>query len=964
MSNEPADAALRGQSRFLSEPGAVNTAETSLCATCRQPLVQSGRETMCVRCVAGFLVVPDGLDGGVAARRHYGHFELLMGEDGLPLELGRGAMGTTYRARDTALNRPVALKVIEQSVAEHPAARERFLREARAAAKFQHPNVAAVSHYGEQEGECFYAMELVEGETLEARVRREGPLPVVLTLAIAIQVTKALVAAEARGIIHRDLKPTNLMLAAPEGETESVPLVKVIDFGLAKAVTVAADEEGTFRTAGGFVGTPAFASPEQFAGSQGTPIDHRSDIYSLGVTMWYALCGRTPFVGRTLEEIHSRQVDAPLPVEQLVAARVPGPVVSLLRSMLATDPAARPQSARALLDGLHRSQELSAQASSKRRRVLRRLIVAAALCLPILGGLWWTHRRENLKPEDRSIAVLPFESLSPKPDDAFYATVAQDQITTGLGRIAAVKVISPESANKYPTGKRDPLRIGSELGVRHLLEGTVRRDGARMDVTVSLIDTHDPKHPWAKHYERSLTDAFLLQGEITRAILDRLQASLSPAEKSAIDVPPTNDLIAYDLYLRAVGDLVYSAGKADFIQMNNHALALLKQSLERDPKFTLAYCAVAGVEDELFFQHKDSTPEELAVDHRSLAEAALHAAQRIDPDAGEIHLAMANHLCLVVHDDAQAKVEIDLARRTLPNNPLLETLAGGIAARAGRWEDQVQALERAAELDPGEAGYLLQLQQAYRAPRRYDQANATLSRLLTVYPSKHTLPQQIDQGVMMIEGRADLAPLRVALASAPSGSGPAEINVFRFLLAYLDRDADELARDLAVAPQQEYNMFGFVYPRTWFEGLEARLRGDEVGATKAFTSARADVEKAMRTYSGNTGAQMLSLLALMDAALGNNEEAVREGKRACELMPMSYSTARAPLVNCNLAIVYAWTGQTDLAIAQLEPWLKQPAGRNVIYQPSYGDLKLNPMWDPLRGNPRFDALVQRLAPSK
>ena len=284
---------------------------------------------MCVRCAAGFLVVPDGLDGGVAAAtRHYGHFELLMGEDDRPLELGRGAMGTTYRARDTVLNRHVAPKVIEQSVAKHPAARERFLREARVAAKFQHPNVAAVSHYGEQEGECFYAMELVEGETLEARVRREGPLPVVLTLTIAIQVTKALVAAEARGIIHRDLKPTNLMLAAPEGDTENVPLVKLIDFGLAKAVTVAADGEGA-----------------------------------------------------------------------------------------------------------------------------------------------------------------------------------------------------------------------------------------------------------------------------------------SSAEKSAIDVPPTNDLVAYDLYLRAVADLVYSVVQEDFIQRNNRRLALLKQALERDPKFTLAYCAIAGAEDELFFQHKGTTPE-------------------------------------------------------------------------------------------------------------------------------------------------------------------------------------------------------------------------------------------------------------------------------------------------------------------------------------------------------------------
>ena len=282
------------------------------------------------------------------------------------------------------------------------------------------------------------------------------------------------------------------------------------------------------------------------------------------------------------------------------------------------------------------------------------------------------HRRENLKPEDRSIAVLPFESLSPKPYDAFYATVAQDQITTGLGRVAAVKVISPESANKYPPGKRDPTRIGSELGVRHLPEGTVRRDGGRMEVNVSLIDTTDPEHPWTKHYGRNLTDAFLLQCEITRAVLDRPQASLSPPRKT----------------------------------------------------------------------------------------------QGIDPDAGEVHLARANHLAVVVHDDAQAKVEIELARRTLPNSPLRETLAGGISSREGRWEDYVRACERAADLDPREADYLVQLEQIYRRLRRYDQANAKLSRLLTVHPGNHPLVQQIDQGLVMVESRADLALLRVAFASA------------------------------------------------------------------------------------------------------------------------------------------------------------------------------------------------------
>ena len=301
-------------------------------------------------------------------------------------------MGTTYRAMDTVLHRAVALKVIGRAVAENAAARTRFLREARAAAQFQHPIVATVSHYGEQEGECFYAMELVEGETLDARVQRDGPLPVTLTLEIASQVIRALMTAESRGVIHRDLKPTNLLLSTQQGEDgrAGTPVIKVIDFGLAKAVTAAVEMHGATETRGGFVGMPAFASPEQFDGSEDRRIDHRADIYSLGVTLWYALCGRTPFSGRPLEEIRASQTK-PLPLEQLAAREVPPPVTTLLQSMLAVDPAKRPQSAPELLDELDRCQRKLASGPSvaRRQRTRRWTLAAAGLMATAILCAWW-----------------------------------------------------------------------------------------------------------------------------------------------------------------------------------------------------------------------------------------------------------------------------------------------------------------------------------------------------------------------------------------------------------------------------------------------------------------------------------------------------------------------------------------------------------------------------------------------
>ena len=373
------------------------------CAICGRPLSQDGR---CLRCLVGlgFLGGSQEPDKPETRRRltpgplKYDHFEVEVGADGFPVELGAGAMAVTYRARDTVLNSAVALKVIDRSAAENPGVRSRFLREARAAAQIHHPNVAQVSHYGEQDGECFYVMELVEGETLEARIRREGPMPLSLALEITEQAARALAAAEACGVVHRDIKPSNIML---ESDPSGASIVKVIDYGVAKVLAPQAGA-GAEQTQAGFIGTPAFASPEQFAENGKSRIDTRSDIYSLGVTLWFLLCGRTPFVGRTLEEVAARQAEE-LPLEQLKNAHVPARVIALLQSMLAVDPAKRPQTARELLSAIHRCYT---KFSTEARYAESDLSLAAAGVTAVVGAI-------AIGPGSTNARNLPLKSNAP-----------------------------------------------------------------------------------------------------------------------------------------------------------------------------------------------------------------------------------------------------------------------------------------------------------------------------------------------------------------------------------------------------------------------------------------------------------------------------------------------------------------------------------------------------------------------
>ena len=879
----------------------------------------------------------------------FGLYEIDCHLDGSLCELGRGAMGVTYRATDTSLQRKVALKIIKIDIAERSAdARERFVREARAAAALRHEHIATVYQFGMrlETGQYFYAMELIEGETLDDRVRRAGPLDARTTIGIAEQVTSALAAAEKHGLVHRDLKPANLMLVSPDGETAHVTndrklLVKIIDFGLAKAIHTQTDPRSL--THDGFVGTPDFASPEQFGHSA---LDVRSDIYSLGETLWFALTGKTPFAGRSVDEIHRAQKSNALPMEQLKAAHVPHRLKSLLESMLAFEPASRP----GIGELAARLQRCSPE--GRRARRTRVALVAAALLVLAMSALFVFQplRIQNaaLNPApDKSIAVLPFENRSPDQDNVYFANGVQDEILTRLARLADLKVINRTSVMQYKSGAaRDLNKIGHELGVARVVEGSVQRAGNRVRVNAQLIDVSTNQTLWGQSYDRDLADVFAIQSEIAISIAQQLQASLSPRQKTAIEQAPTNDIAAFELYAQAKNVLAIRNARENLLQ----AADLLNQAVEHDPSFFQAYCQLAQTHDRIYFLGYDHTPARLA-----LAEAAIEEAFRLRPDAGEAHLARAQNLYRGYLEYNGALAELDIARRTLPNNAGVFELKGYIERRQGKQEEAVRSLERAIELDPRNTFTLQQIGLSYHHLRRYAEEESVLDRALKIDPNN--VDTKVARAFVNFHWKADTRLLHQTLDSIRATDPDAAQSIADgwLICALAERDP-AAARTAAIAAGSNppFTDEAVNFSHSFVEGVISRMMKDENEARSAFTAARAEQEKIIQAQP-NYGPP-LCVLGLIDAALGRKEEALREGRRAVVLLPVEKDAINGVAMIKYLAMIAAWVGDKDLACEQLAVAIRPPS------RLTYGQLKLLPFWDPLRSDPRFEQIVASLAP--
>ena len=942
---------------------------TRICRKCGTKIFSDAPEGLCTGCVleTALGMFPDAVAAGddcgsaksveakeatqskTAARAakllgDLGDYELLE-------EIGRGGQGVVFRARQKSLNRIVALKVIGLGQWATRAHLKRFRLEAEAAASLDHPCIVPIYEVGERDGQCYFSMKFVEGGQLD-EVVRHTPMSIRQAVELIAKVARTVHYAHEHGILHRDIKPGNILL---DGKGEP----RLTDFGLARLV----ESESTVTRTLEVLGTPSYMAPEQAAGNNSTTagLTSATDVYGLGAVLYQLLAGHPPFAGGTTYETIKLLLETDPRPPRLWNPKIDRDLSTICLKCLEKDPHRRYSSALALAEDLERwlrHEPIQARRTGVVARgkkwLQRNPTVAAVVTLSLaliaaVGVIVWKSELLH-HPATAGIAVLPFENLSNDKEDASFADGVQDDLLTKLAKIAHLKVISRTSVMEF-RGKHNTREIGDALRVSHVLGGSVRKTGAWLHINAQLIDTRTDTHVWVEQYDRDLKDMFAIQSEIAQKVAGQLHAKISAAERLAIERPPTADLTAFDLYNRAkklfLDIFVTLAGtrKADLLK----AADLLNQAVAHDPTFFQAYCQLAWTHDYIYYDGWDRTPARLA-----LADAAIEAAFRLRPDAGEVHLARARNLYLGYRDYDAALTELESARPTLPNDARLFELKGYIERRQGRWDESTRALERAIELDPRNFVLLQQIGHNYKALRRYADQAAILDRALAVEPN-HTYTK-VERAYVDLDWKANTRPAHQLIDELRAKDPGALQSIADFWLdcALNERDPAAAADALAALGERSVGNETMKYSPSFMEGLVGRMTKDDAKARSAFTAARTEQERLVRANPDDAGA--LCVLGLIDAALGRKEEALREGRRTMELLPLEKDANSGTRMIVCLAKIAAWVGDNDLACEQLARVSRLPNGV------SYGDLKLKPWYDPLRGEPRFEKIVASLAP--
>jgi TolB-like protein/Tfp pilus assembly protein PilF len=604
--------------------------------------------------------------------------------------------------------------------------------------------------------------------------------------------------------------------------------------------------------------------------------------------------------------------------------------------------------------GIKRTEEADAiptEGARAKRTWIYVAIVGALLSIGLFFvGRYTAVPKQNADSSAKSIAVLPFENLSADKQNTYFADGVQDQILTNLAKVSELKVISHTSARQYKSGIQRNLReIGHQLGVAYIVEGSVQRAGDRLRINAELIDARTDSHIWAETYDRTAADVFAIQSELAESIVAQLKAKLSPKQKAEIEERPTQDLVAFNLYLQAK-QIVDSYLIAEDVQAALlKALQSLDEAIKRDEKFVAAYCYAARANDLLYFFDLDPTGDRIL-----LAETAVNAALRLRPDSAEAHFAMADFLFRCQRDYDRALEELAIARPGLPNSTPFFILSGYITRRRNHWPEAERDFSTAVALDPRNPNAYNLLADTYVLQRRFPEAVQTYDRVMDA--GERTPLVQFRRALALFNGTGNSKPLREVLASSPDMDVAGGQTPVRMLFALLDGNYAEAERVLAASPRPDFQDidFSFYYPKAWFEAIVAQERGDSAQALNALRSTRAIL--AQRLIIKPEHARTIAVLAQVDARLGQKDLALQEAKHAIDLMPISKDIYDGGLVLEGLAQVYTWSDEHDRAIELLQELIAMPSYIN------YARLKFHPLWKPLRGNPRFEQIVASLGP--
>ncbi|HUL71128.1 MAG TPA: protein kinase [Gemmatimonadales bacterium] len=867
----------------------------------------------------------------------------------LERELGGGGMSQVFLAVETALDRKVVLKVLppDFGAALSP---DRFRREIQLAASLNHPHIVPLLAAGEADGLLYYTMPYIEGESLRAKLARDGELPVAATLRILKEVVDALEYAHEHGVVHRDIKPDNILLTKHHAV--------VTDFGVAKALSASSGTGSMLTSTGLALGTPAYMAPEQATADP--HVDHRADIYAVGAMAYEMLSGQPPFVAATPQAVLAAQVTRT--PEALTSRRPACPPLlgSLVMRCLEKRPADRWQSAEELLGQIDTaatsaysvttpaappvtaamSEVRPGRTPAWRRMLMAGLGAVGLVVLGVLGSRLW-QRGGSAGPQ--RLVVLPFENLG-APEDEYFADGITEEITSRLATVPAILVTSRTTAKQYKGAKKTAREIGQELGVAYVLEGSVRWDkvpGAsgpsRVRVTPQLIRVGDDSHLWADRYDAELADIFTVQSKMAQEVVAALGIALGQPQRQALAARPTENPQAYDHYLRALDHYDRTSEPGEL----QAGVRELEQAVALDSSFAVAWAELGTGHAQSYWTYLDHTPERLG-----RAKDAIDRALALQPDLPKGHVAKGWYLYWGFRDYDAALAELERARQALPNDGDLTQAIAYIHRRKGNWNEAIAGLKRAIELDPHSVDALVDLAKTQQMTGAYADAERSLNRAVALFPD--ALGPYNGRIVLHLQWRGDTAKAKQAYREARSrrGQDARRLLAQMIFLAAQDSALQSDAESVLVSSLNDDTLSYYYFKAEFY-----RLRGMK-SAARAYTDSLVSLTETHVKRAPDDDVYH-DWLGWGYATLGRKAEAIREARRAVELVPPSKDAYFGMENVINLASVYAAVGEPDLAVEQIEIVLAKPSTLSVSL------LRVDPAWDPLRGNPRFQALLSR-----